>query len=80
MWKLGRFQILMGKESVHCPSCNSSKLRRTHRIGVVERTLAKIFDLHPYRCKECDDRFFRIKTHREQPQTMPSDTQHALRR
>ena len=65
MWKIGRFRIQMGEESGQCPSCKSSRLRRTHRIGVLERTLSKIFGLRPYRCKECDDRFFRIKTHRK---------------
>ena len=65
MWKIGRFRILTREESAHCPSCGSCELRRTHRIGVLEKILSEVFGLRPYRCKECDDRFFRIKTHRK---------------
>jgi DNA-directed RNA polymerase subunit RPC12/RpoP len=83
MWKVGGFRIVTGEQAAHCPRCNSSKLRRTHRIGVLEKTVSKILDLHPYRCKECDDRFFRIRTRREppdQPQTLPSETPKAFNR
>ena len=79
MWKIGRFRIVSGEESGQCPSCKSRKLRRTHRIGIVERSLSKIFGLRPYRCKECDERFFRIRTHREARVGAPSETRHALR-
>jgi transposase-like protein len=82
MWEIGRFRIQTGEESAHCPSCKSSKLRRTHRTGIVERSLSKIFGLRPYRCKECDERFFRIKTHRHPPErhlASPTETRHALR-
>jgi hypothetical protein len=83
MWEIGRFRIVSGEDSGHCPSCKSRKLRRTHRIGILERALSKILGLRPYRCKECDDRFFRFKTHREPPdklQALPSNRLHALKR
>jgi hypothetical protein len=77
MWKIGGFRVVTAEESTHCPSCNSSRLRRTHRIGVLEKTLSKISSLRPYRCKECDERFFRVGQHREQREARPSETPHA---
>lgn len=67
MWKVAGIRIVTGEDAAHCPSCSGSKLRRTHRIGMLEKTLSKILALHPYRCNECDDRFFRIRTYREPP-------------
>jgi hypothetical protein len=80
MWKIGGYRITSEAESVHCPSCRGNIIRRSRRKGVFEKTLLKALGVHPYRCKECDERYFGVRRHREQPETLPSDTAHAVKR
>jgi hypothetical protein len=44
--------------SVCCPSCGSSLVRRSRRRGVVDR-LYTIIGMRPFRCEHCDLRFFK---------------------
>lgn len=39
-----------------CPSCQSIYVRRTHRVGTIERILS-LFDVYPFRCQLCSARF-----------------------
>ncbi len=39
-----------------CPSCQSTYVRRAHRIGVVEQLLSLLY-LYPFRCQLCSVRF-----------------------
>jgi ribosomal protein L37AE/L43A len=40
-----------------CPSCHSLHIRRAHKKGLLEKILAGLTGIHPYRCEECDARF-----------------------
>jgi hypothetical protein len=40
-----------------CPQCDSSRVRRSHRRGFLERVLFRILFVWPYRCDACDVRF-----------------------
>jgi hypothetical protein len=43
----------------NCPECQSHRIRRSRRRGVLEsRILAALF-IRPFRCLACDRRFFR---------------------
>ncbi len=42
-----------------CPKCKSDHAHRSHRRGAFEH-LASLFAYNPYRCRECDYRFFRF--------------------
>jgi len=44
-------------ESIWCPACQSDHVRRARTGGIAEPFLAKLL-IRPYRCKECDFRFF----------------------
>lgn len=39
-----------------CPSCQSIYVRRTHRVGTLER-MASLFYVYPFRCQLCSARF-----------------------
>jgi YgiT-type zinc finger domain-containing protein len=72
----------MAGRSAHCPSCGSGEVRRSRRKGVVERSLLKVLGVRAYRCEECDERYFSMGRHHkpsDQPQTMLSETPHALK-
>jgi transposase-like protein len=49
---------------MHCPSCQSGHIHRSKTRGIVESLLAR-FRLRPYRCEECDCRFFRRHANRK---------------
>ena len=40
----------------HCPVCYSASIRRSHRRNELEHLFSFIFV--PFRCRECDTRFF----------------------
>jgi YgiT-type zinc finger domain-containing protein len=82
MWKIPRFALGMTGRGAHCPRCNSSKIHRSRRKGLVDRSLLRVLGVHAYRCKECDERYYSLGHRREplhQPQTSPSETRHALK-
>lgn len=41
-----------------CPFCGQGDFRRSRRHGVLERMLSNILGVYPYRCTECDRRFY----------------------
>jgi hypothetical protein len=41
-----------------CPHCRSLETSRSHRHGGVERYLLRVIGLLPYRCLDCDSRFY----------------------
>ena len=41
-----------------CPYCRSTKVRRSQRKGFVELVVLPMFGILPYRCQECDQRFY----------------------
>jgi proteasome lid subunit RPN8/RPN11 len=43
-----------------CPKCGGQQLRRSRRVGAIER-FREVFGYYPYRCHECLSRFF-LKT------------------
>jgi len=42
-----------------CPNCQSSRIHRSKTKGVVEIVFATLLFRRPFRCEECDTRFFR---------------------
>jgi hypothetical protein len=81
MWKLlSSCRFGWSGQPGRCPNCASASVRRSRRNGVIEKTLLKALALHPYRCEECDERYFRLGMRREspeQPQTLASGTARA---
>lgn len=43
--------------SISCPDCQSDVIRRSRTRGIAESLLAYL-RIRPYRCEECDHRFF----------------------
>lgn len=41
-----------------CPRCQCKCIRRSHRVGLVERYLLRMSFVRPYRCLDCDRRFY----------------------
>jgi hypothetical protein len=41
-----------------CPYCRSIETARSHRHGGVERYLLRVVGVLPYRCLNCDARFY----------------------
>ena len=44
-----------------CPCCGSPEVFRSHRRGTVERYLLRSIGVRPFRCVNCDARFYRLK-------------------
>jgi hypothetical protein len=42
----------------NCPQCRSIATSRSHRRGTVERFLLTVIGLRPFRCLNCDARFY----------------------
>src|SRR5580692_10268004 len=58
-------------ESIWCPACQSDQVRRARTGGIAEPFLAKLL-IRPYRCEECDFRFFRWSTRHKPKATRPA--------
>ena len=41
-----------------CPLCASDNLHRSRGRGIYERILLRAIGKYPYRCDECDERFY----------------------
>jgi hypothetical protein len=41
-----------------CPSCHGGSIRRSTRRGFVERVFLRLAMVWPYRCDDCDVRFW----------------------
>ena len=42
-----------------CPYCGSAEVFRSHRRGAVEKFLLRPIGVRPFRCVNCDARFYR---------------------
>ncbi len=42
----------------YCPLCNGGDVHRSKRRGAIEKAVLPLFLLHPFRCKNCDSRYF----------------------
>lgn len=45
------------RHSKQCPRCDGKNVHRSSRRGIRERAIS-IFSLYPYRCHDCDKRFY----------------------
>lgn len=43
-----------------CPTCGCDNTRRSVRNGMIEKTLMRLFFVRPYRCLDCDKRFYGV--------------------
>lgn len=41
-----------------CPSCGCTDVHRSHRRGLIDRGLNRLLRISPYRCEDCDKRFY----------------------
>ena len=46
--------------SIACPSCRSARISKSRRKGLTEFLLHTLLFRNPYRCLDCDLRFFRV--------------------
>jgi uncharacterized protein YlaI len=44
--------------SVFCPYCRSKAVRRSMRRGMLESAILRLIPVRPFRCKDCDHRFY----------------------
>jgi len=54
-----------------CPNCQSSRTHRSKTKGMVEIVVAAIIFRRPFRCEECDERFFRWSISEKRPPERP---------
>jgi len=59
---------------VSCPHCQSKAIRRSKRRGVFELSILSMIPMRPFRCEDCDLRFyaFASATDASQPESEPS--------
>jgi len=58
---------------VQCPNCKTDRAHRTHRRGLKDYA-ASLFGFYPYRCHDCEHRFFHSYRTAEEPAREPSST------
>jgi hypothetical protein len=51
-------ELHFAKTLYSCPHCESVAIRRSTRRGVVERVFLRLALVWPYRCDDCDSRFW----------------------
>jgi hypothetical protein len=49
------------EKSPKCPNCSSTIAYRSRRIGAIEFFLHYVFFTSPYRCKDCEYRYYRSR-------------------
>jgi hypothetical protein len=54
---------------VSCPHCRSRAIRRSKRKGTFETSILSLIPVRPFRCKECDHRFYGLTS---QPDSIQS--------
>src|SRR5271170_8254930 len=59
-----------------CPDCQCDQIRRSKTKGSVESLMA-FLRIRPYRCEECDYRFFRWSIRSKPEATKPARTTNA---
>lgn len=50
--------LIFAKRISECPVCESKSVRRSRRKGFVERVWFRLAFVWPYRCKDCNSRFW----------------------
>ena len=61
----------------NCPDCQSRRIHRSRRRGILESSLLAMLFIRPFRCLSCDHRFFRWSfnanpsSQRTEPQRTP---------
>jgi DNA-directed RNA polymerase subunit RPC12/RpoP len=43
---------------VVCPHCNSKYIHRSKRRGIFELSVLSLVPIRPFRCEDCDRRFY----------------------
>jgi predicted RNA-binding Zn-ribbon protein involved in translation (DUF1610 family) len=51
-------ELRFAKTLYECPDCASAAIRRSTRKGFVERFFLRMAMVWPYRCDDCDSRFW----------------------
>lgn len=46
--------------AVVCPHCNSKYIHRSKRRGIFELSVLALVPIKPFRCEECDRRFYSL--------------------
>jgi transposase-like protein len=41
-----------------CPWCGCTDTHKSHRRGLIDRGLVRLLRISPYRCDDCDRRFY----------------------
>jgi len=41
-----------------CPWCGCTEIHKSRRRGLIDRGFCRILRISPYRCEECDRRFY----------------------
>jgi DNA-directed RNA polymerase subunit RPC12/RpoP len=57
---------------VRCPDCHSRAIHRSKRRGMFELSLLGLVPMRPYRCEECDRRFYAFAS---LTKSIPSNTE-----
>jgi hypothetical protein len=55
-----------------CSNCDSTRIHLSRRKGFLEKVILAMIFVRPFRCEECDDRFFRWRFSTN-PNASPSD-------
>jgi hypothetical protein len=57
--------LIQFSEQKICPRCHGKSVHRSHRRGAVERVVCALLLISPFRCDDCDHRYFRFRPVRE---------------
>jgi transposase-like protein len=60
-------ELCFAKTLYNCPTCASSSIRRSARAGFVERVFLRLALVWPYRCDDCNSRFWGFQRSVPQP-------------
>jgi predicted Zn-ribbon and HTH transcriptional regulator len=75
-WKSFAPSLEKAAMSIWCPECQSDQIHRSKTRGIVESILAYLL-IRPYRCEECDYRFFRWSIRHDPKATQPARSTNA---
>ncbi len=65
------------KKGLMCPICESHNIRRSTRRGYLEKEILRLIWAYPYRCRDCNNRFFlHVRKHEDaisETRQLPAD-------